>query len=149
MARSEDQVFTTELIWDAGSNGTAIPREVPLRAPTLQIGPNAGWLPAHLMALAAAGCFMSALLHLAEAAGIPVLGFVSNSRLRIPGDPSERPALILEPCIVVSSKEDVEGMRALCERAVRGSDMCRMLEDRVRLEPDIQVLTGANEAAEP
>jgi hypothetical protein len=92
---------------------------------------------------------MSSLLRLAAEAGLCVLGFVSNSRLRIPGDPSERPTLALEPCIVVASKQEVERMRELCEQAVQASDMCRMLEDRVDLEPDIQVLAGADEAGRP
>lgn len=142
MAESEDRVFTTELIWDTGTDGTAIPRELPLRATPLQVGPEGGWLPVHLMAAAAAGSFMSSLLRLAAEAGLCVLGFVSNSRLRIPGDPSERPTLALEPCIVIASEQEVERMRELCEQAVQDSDMCRMLEDRVDLEPDIQVLAG-------
>jgi organic hydroperoxide reductase OsmC/OhrA len=149
MAQPDDRVYTTELIWDTGTDGTAIPREVPLRAVPLQIGPESGWLPAHLIALAAAGCFMSSLLRLAEEARVGVLGFVSNCRLRIPCHPSGRSTLVLEPCIVVASEDEVERMRSLCERAVRSSDICRMLEDRVHLEPDIQVLAGANQIEEP
>jgi organic hydroperoxide reductase OsmC/OhrA len=148
MALPPDEVFTTELIWDADMEGTAIPREVPLRAPALQVGPGAGWLPAHLMSLAAASCFMTTLLRLAGEADHQVLGFVSNSRLVVPADRTQPVVLTLTPCIVVQSADDAEPMRRLCEEAVRLSDVCRTVR-HVQLEPEIQVVADAAKGLEP
>jgi organic hydroperoxide reductase OsmC/OhrA len=149
MAQPEDQIYTTELIWDTGTDGTAIPREVPVRAIPVQVGPAGGWLPEHLMALGVAACFMSALLRLAETDGLAVLGFSSNSRVRIPRDSSRPSTLVLEPCIVVASEADARRVRRLCERAMQSSNMCRMVQDRLLLEPDVQVVSGVAEKEEP
>lgn len=144
----DDKTFTIEMVWDDGTDATAVALDVPLQGARLRVGPEAGWLPAHLLTLAAASSFMSALLRLAAGAHVDVLGFVSNSKLRVPGDREQVPALTLSPCIVVRSEEDAKRIGALCDEAILLSDVCRTLQGRLRLEPDIEVVASASEARE-
>lgn len=137
------------MVWDAGADATAVPVEISALGSKLRVGPEAGCLPAHLMTVAADSCFMSTLLRLAQEAGVKILGYVSNSKLRVPIDSRQPPSLTLFPCIVVESQRDAEKLGLLCQQAVERSHVCRVLGDRLEIEPDIEVVTGADEVSEP
>jgi organic hydroperoxide reductase OsmC/OhrA len=97
------------------------------------------------MTLAAASCFMSTLLRLADAAGVPILGYVSISRLHVPSDHRRLPIMTLTPCIVVGSQGDASKVGELCQQASEVSDVCRTLQGRLQVVPDTQVISPAGE----
>jgi organic hydroperoxide reductase OsmC/OhrA len=142
---THEETFAIELVWDADQDATAVPWQPPWQGSTIQVGPKAGWLPAHLMTLAAASGFMSTLLQLAETAGVPVLGYVSISKLHVPTDRRSLPTITLAPCIVVASTEDADKIATLCQQASDLCEVCRALQGRLEVVPDTQVITPAQE----
>jgi hypothetical protein len=140
-----EETFTIELVWDADQDATAVPWQPPWQGSTIQVGPKAGWLPAHLVTLAAASGFMSTLLRLAEAAGVPILGYVSISRLHVPTGRRSPPTITLSPCIVVASTEDAGKVVELCQQVSEISEVCRALEGRLQVVPAMQVIAPDRE----
>src|SRR5215472_2334833 len=68
---------TTETIWNAGFAGTSVEGH----GRSLAVGRGDGWAPEDLLLAAVEGSFMSALLGLADEAGVEVLGYVSKGAL--------------------------------------------------------------------
>lgn len=135
--------FTTELVWDANLEATAAPLVPSAEGNAFPVGPKTGWLPAHLLTLAAASDFMTALLRLAATTGVRVLGYVSTSQLRIPVDSRTPAAITLTPCIVVASDEEAGSVAALCREATELADVCRMLRGSFEVVPDVRVLDAS------
>jgi organic hydroperoxide reductase OsmC/OhrA len=139
----QEATFTIEMMWDAGEDATAIPAGTVGEGAAFQIGPRGGWQPPHLIALAAASCFMNALLRLADAAGVSILGYVSNSKLRVPTDPRGLPLLTLKPCIVVPSEKDAAKIDELCRMASELAAVSPTLLDRLEVVPETQIIPAA------
>jgi len=144
---THEETFAIELVWDADQDATAVPWHPPWQGSTIQVGPKAGWLPAHLVTLAAASGFMSTLLQLAEAAGVSILGYVSISKLHVPIDRRSLPTITLTPCIVVASTADAGQVAALCRQASELCEVCRALQGRLEVVPDTQVITPGGEGS--
>jgi organic hydroperoxide reductase OsmC/OhrA len=142
---THEETFAIELVWDADQEATAVPWRPPWEGSVIQVGPKAGWLPAHLVTLAAASGFMSTLLQLATVAGVSILGYVSMSKLHVPTDRRLLPTITLAPCIVVASTEDADKVAALCQQASDLCEVCRALQGRLEVVPDTQVITPAGE----
>jgi organic hydroperoxide reductase OsmC/OhrA len=144
---THEETFAIELVWDADQEATAVPSHPAWQGSVIQVGPKAGWLPAHLVTLAAASGFMSTLLQMAETAGVPILGYVSISKLHVPTDRRSLPTITLAPCIVVASAEDADKVAELCQQASELCEVCRALQGRIQVVPDTQVITpGAEES---
>jgi organic hydroperoxide reductase OsmC/OhrA len=144
---TREETFAIELVWDADQDATAILWQPPWQGSMIQVGPKAGWLPAHLVTLAAASGFMSTLLQLAEAAGVSILGYVSISKLHVPMDRRSLPTITLTPCIVVASAEDADRVTELCQQASELCEVCRALQGRIQVAPDTQVITPGAEGS--
>jgi organic hydroperoxide reductase OsmC/OhrA len=144
---THEDTFTIELVWDADQDATAVPWQPPWQGSTIQVGPKAGWLPAHLVTLAAASGFMSTLLQLAEAAGVSILGYVSISKLHVPTDRRSLPTITLTPCIVVASADAADKVAELCRQASEVCEVCRALQGRIQVAPDTQVITPGAEGS--
>jgi hypothetical protein len=145
--KTHEETFAIELVWDADRNATAVPWQPPWQGSAIQVGPKAGWLPAHLVTLAAASGFMSTLLQLAEAAGVFILGYVSICKLHVPTDLRSLPTITLTPCIVVASTEEANKVSALCQQASELGEVCRALQGRLQVVPDTQVITPGGEGS--
>lgn len=139
-----EETFTIEMIWDAGQDATAIPAGIGREGTAFEVGPRGGWQPPHLVALAAAARFMNALLRLADAAGVSILGYVSISKLRVPTDPRSRPTLTLTPCIVVPTEKDARKIDELCRMACELADVSPTLLDRLEVVPETQIVPPAD-----
>lgn len=138
-----EDVCTTELVWDDDQDATGVVLGAPSRGTALKVGPKAGWLPAHLVTVAAASCFMTTLLRLADSARVPVLGYVSIAKMQR-RNREATPTIVLTPCIVVGSQEHSDVVRNLCQQAREASDVCRALEHRIQIAPDTQVIPPAD-----
>ena len=145
--KTHEETFAIELVWDADQDATAIPWQPPWQGSTIQVGPKAGWLPAHLVTLAAASGFMSTLLQLAESARVSVLGYVSICKLHVPIDRRSLPTITLTPCIVVASTEDANKVATLCQQASELCEVCRALQGRLEVVPDMQVIAPGGEGS--
>lgn len=130
----------TEVLWDPVHAEERQTVDPPGDRMVVHVGPHGGWRPAHLVTLAAASCFITVLLHLADDAGIPILGYVWNSKLRVSVDGRKPPTLTLSPCLVVATADHAAKLEALCTQAAESSTVCRLLRGRLVLVPDIQVV---------
>ncbi|MGE3958335.1 MAG: hypothetical protein AB7H96_16600 [Vicinamibacterales bacterium] len=128
--------FSSETLWNTGlaATGSAGGR-------SLSVGFEGDWAPEHLLLLATESCFMSTFLSLAYAAGLEVLGFVSNARLEHGAQASALPSISLAPCIVVGSQMDATIARELAGAALRESVVARLLGARLRLVPDVRLVS--------
>ncbi len=128
--------FSSETVWNTGlaATGTAGGR-------SLSVGFEGDWAPEHLLLLGADSCFMSTFLSLAYAAGLDVLGVVSNARLEHGAHASAMPSVSLAPCIVVGAATDVTLARELAAVAVRESVVARLLGARLRVVPDVRLVS--------
>lgn len=128
--------FTSETVWNTGlsATGTAGGRAI-------AVGFEGDWAPEHLQLLAAESCFMSTFLSLAYAAGLEVLGYVSNARLEHASHSAALPFISLAPCIVVGSAIDVTVARELAGAAARESVVARLLGARLRVTPDVRLVS--------
>lgn len=138
-ASISDEIFMTEVLWNPPREDQPATIDAAADRMVMRVGPG-GWRPAHVITLAAATCFTNALRRLAEAAGIPILGYVWSSRLRVSVDVRDVPTLTLSPCFVVATDEQASDLRALCARAAESSPVCRLLRGRLVLAPDIHVV---------
>lgn len=127
--------FSSETVWNAGlaATGTAGGRAI-------TVGFEGDWAPEHLLLLSAESCFMSTFLSLAYAAGLEVLGYVSNARLEHGPGAASQPSVSLAPCIVVGSSMDATIARELVSAATRDSVVARLIGGRLRVVPDVRVI---------
>lgn len=128
--------FSSETVWNTGlaAAGTAGGRSI-------SVGFEGDWAPEHLLLLATESCFMSTFLSLAYAAGLEVLGFISNARLEHGAHQSSLPSVSLAPCIVVGAPMDVTIARELAGAAVRESVVARLLGSRLRVVADVRLVS--------
>jgi hypothetical protein len=146
---THEETFAIELVWDADQEATAVPWHPPWQGSMIQVGPKAGWLPAHLVTLAAASGFMSTLLQMAETAGVPILGYVSIFKLHVPTDRRSLPTITLAPCIVVASAEDADRARAsLADGSARPSHGSKEATVRKRLSLEARKGVGNPQAGD-
>lgn len=143
MADVQQRIFSTEIVWDSGESGTAVTEA----GASLNVGPGSEWAAEHLLALAAATCFMTTFLHLAAEEGLEVLGYLSSGSLEVPSDPDEVPRVVLAPCIVLARDGDADAAHRLCLQGQRQSPVCRTLGRRLHLAPTFKVISP--EAEEP
>lgn len=136
---TSDEIFMTEVLWNPAREDESPTIDAAGNRMVMRVGPG-GWRPAHVVTLAAATCFTNALLRLANAAGIPILGYIWSSRLRVSIDVRDVPTLTLSPCFIVATDDQASDLRALCARAAESSPVCRLLRGRLLLAPDIQVV---------
>ncbi len=129
---------TTETVWNTGLAGTS----VEAHGRSLAVGRGDGWAPEDLLLVAAESGFMSALLALADQAGIDVLGYVSKGDL-----PEKRtngaPAMIgLMPCVIVGSDADATRIHRIAERVLRESTVARLLGEHLHVMLDVRTVGG-------
>jgi organic hydroperoxide reductase OsmC/OhrA len=125
----------TQIVWDAASVGTATaPDGSPIR-----VGHAGEWTPERLLALAAASCFMSTFLRMADELGIEILGYVSAADVELPLEPA-RPTIRLAPCIVISARDDEDAVRRLCHSVIAVSPIVKALGSNVEIELDIRTV---------
>jgi|KBSMisStaDraftv2_1062788.scaffolds.fasta_scaffold435184_2 organic hydroperoxide reductase OsmC/OhrA len=127
--------YSTETVWNTGLSGTAVASD----GRTLTVGQEGAWAPEYLLLLAAESCFMTTLLGLARDAHVQVLGYVSKGRLQA-RDVGESPAVVLMPCVVVASEDDVSHIMRLSNNVTRESIVARLLGDRLRVTLDVRAL---------
>jgi len=127
----------SDLVWESGFHGTVfVDNGLPLTA-----GADVGWTPEVLVATAAGATLMSAILRMADHAGIEILGYVSAQHVAGPA-PNGCPALFVSPCISVRSIAAAEAIGPLIAEAIdraRASDLATRtltVEPRVCVVPD-------------
>jgi len=105
----------------------------------LEIGESEAWTPWRLVSLAAQASLMMEFLRLAEAAALPVLGYVSSGEAMM--GPSERDsaALVLSPCVVVENQKEADRAEKLLEEAMESSPVCRLLRGCTELDARLVV----------
>ncbi|MGC4084282.1 MAG: hypothetical protein QM736_19775 [Vicinamibacterales bacterium] len=132
--------FSSETVWNTGlaATGNAGGR-------SLSVGFEGDWAPEHLLLLAVESCFMSTFLSLAYVAGLEVLGYVSNARIEHAAHQAALPSISLAPCIVVGSPVDVTIARELAGASVRESAVARVLGPRLRVVPDVRLVSARSE----
>jgi len=129
--------FSSETVWNTGLSGTGV-----AGGRSLSVGFEGDWSPEHLLLLSVESCYMSTFLSLSYAAGLNVLGFVSNSRLEQGSHGASAPSISLAPCIVVGSAADATLARETAEASVRESVLGRMLGPRLHVTPDIRLVAA-------
>jgi uncharacterized OsmC-like protein len=120
-----------ELVWDADRVGTGTSST----GASLATGDAAAWEPGELAALATASCLMRTFLRLAEAGGVPVLGFVAAAHMRAGG--AAPPLLHLHACVVVAAQGSRSAAVELLARARQASPLARMLGDGLIMDVDV------------
>ena len=132
--------FSSETVWNTGLNGTGT-----AGGRAVAVGFDGDWAPEHLLLLALESCYMSTFLSLAYVQGLDILGYVSNARLEHGAHQSASPAVSLAPCIVVGTPMDATIARELAGATVRESVVARLLGSRLRVTPDIRLVTDRPE----
>jgi organic hydroperoxide reductase OsmC/OhrA len=128
--------LVTELVWDASRVGTATAAS----GATLSTGDGTDWTPEELLAAAAAACLMRSFLQTAEGAAFEVLGYVTAA------DVSEREDRIhLRVCIVVEGEDAAREACALCVASIAGSQIARLLGERLVVDVTARCLCGASD----
>ena len=128
--------YATETVWDGGRSATGVCGE----GRELTVGrESGGWLPEHLLLLAAESSLMESFLAAARDADIEVLGYVSSGHLDIPDEPDAAARLTLKPCIVVASVEEAERAERLSAAVARTSMAGRLLGNRLRVGLDVRL----------
>jgi organic hydroperoxide reductase OsmC/OhrA len=135
MTRIAPASFETETVWNVGLAGTGFA----VGDLQLPVGRDSDWVPEHLLLLAAESCFMSALLSLAIAERVDVLGYVSSGRLETLSGRSGQ-SIVVAPCAVVGSRREATRLAELGRQARRESVIARLLGNRLDVELDIQVI---------
>ena len=132
--------FSSEMVWNTGLSATGS-----AGGRSLSAGFDGDWAPEHLLLLATESCYMSTFLSLAYVSGLEVLGYVSNARLDHGQQHGALPAISLAPCIVVGSATDATIARELASAAARESVVARLLGARLRVAPDVRLVTDASD----
>lgn len=130
--------FSSETVWNTGLSGTGS-----AGGRTLSVGFEGDWAPEHLLLLSVESCYMSTFFSLAYAAGLDVLGYVSNARFEQSGHGA--PAISLAPCIVVGSPMSATLARETADAALRESAVSRLIGARLHVTPDIRLVSDRNE----
>lgn len=130
--------FSSETVWNTGLSGTGS-----AGGRTLSVGFEADWAPEHLLLLSVESCYMSTFLSLAYAAGLELLGYVSNARFEQGGHGP--PSISLAPCIVVGSPMQATLARETADAALRESAVARLVGARLRVTPDIRLVPERSE----
>jgi hypothetical protein len=105
-------------------------------------GEHESWTPEHLLVGGLAASIMGSFLRLAHRAGITVLGYASQQRIeRFPD--AEDPEIVLAPCIVVRTDDEVRRARLLFGDAVVESSVAGMLKCPRRFEPHIAAIDSS------
>ena len=130
--------FSSETVWNTGLSATGS-----AGGRTLSVGFEGDWAPEHLLLLSVESCYMSTFLSLAYAAGLEVLGYVSNARLEhgVHG----APAISLAPCIVVGTPMHATLARETADAALRESVIGRLVGTRLHVAPDIRLVSDRSE----
>lgn len=133
--------FSSETVWNTGLYGTGS-----AGGRALSVGFEGDWAPEHLLLLSVESCYMSTFLSLAYAAGVDVLGYVSNARLEHGTHGAHgAPTISLAPCIVVGTPMHATLARETADAALRESVVSRLLAGRLRVSPDVRLVSERTE----
>ena len=128
-----------ELVWDAHRQGTG-------RAPSgasVHVGHDTHFTPEDLVGIAAASGLMTALLESADAAGVPVLSYLSTAEV-VAGDRFEpRGHLRVRAFVTAANPADRARLEGLLELAKVKSPIACLLGDRLDFTLEARVLAGA------
>jgi organic hydroperoxide reductase OsmC/OhrA len=127
---------STETVWNTGLVGTSVANH----GDSLTIGREGGWAPEDLVLLAAESCFMSTLLELAREASIDVLGYVSKAHLETKTPRGRGPSIVLMPCVVVGTPDDIARVHRLATRVPRESIVAKLLNAHLQVTLDVRAV---------
>jgi uncharacterized OsmC-like protein len=120
-----------ELVWDADRVGTGTASS----GASVATGDAAAWEPGELAALATASCLMRTFLRLADAGGVPVLGFVAAAHMHT-GEAAS-PLLHLHACVVVAAEGSRSAVVELLAQARQASPLAQLLGAGLIMDVDV------------
>lgn len=141
MTLSDGYVYQLNLVWTKERSGTLAGEDLPVvefSAPPEFNGEAGKWTPEHFLVAAAASCFMTTFLAIAEISKLRVLSFRSQAHGKLEKTPEEGyrfTEINLAPVIEVAP-EDVERALRILAKAEKNCFVTKSLRAAVRVEPE-------------
>lgn len=141
MTLADGFVYQLDLTWTQGRSGTVGTDAFPsmeFSAPPEFSGEAGKWTPEHFLVAAAASCFMTTFLAIAEISHLQVVSFRSRAHGKLEKVPQEGyrfTEINLAPVIEVAP-EDVERALRILAKAEKNCFVTKSLRAAVKVEPE-------------
>ncbi len=150
----ESHDYPVSMRWTVGRKGKV---ESPDGLPALEVGapPEFGgeamqWSPEHLFVAAAASCFLTTFLAIAELSQLEVLAAAIDASGHLERGEDRRYAfteIALRPRVTLARERDRERALRLLDKSEKSCLVTRSIRSSVRLEPAIEVVETAAPAS--
>lgn len=140
--------YTVAITWTEGKTGVASAPELPdiaIGSPPEFGGPVGRWTPEHFFVAAAASCWMTTFLAIAELSKLTVAGVTIGGEGALEKGDDRRfsiTRILLRPQIVVAGEDDRDKALRLAHKAEEVCLISRSMRTTVELAPEITVAVG-------